>query len=114
MAPNGCGLYDMDGNNWAWVQDWLVLDDYREAGRTDPTGPATGAWPAPPGTVFRGLRGGSSVGGEFRLYISHRSGQDPAIASISHTVRVARTVTQTSAEQSTGDRVQLTSITHDE
>ena len=82
----------MAGNNWEWVQDWLDPDYYLEAGRTDPAGPASGVYPDPPGTVFRGLRGGSWVGDELRLTVAHRSSQDPDIGSINHTIRLARTV----------------------
>ena len=38
MLPNGCGLYDMSGNIYEWVQDLYREDYYTADGRTDPTG----------------------------------------------------------------------------
>ncbi len=47
--PNVFGLYDVHGNVWEWVQDWL--GEYPKYAQTDPQGPNTGS--------YRVIRGGS-------------------------------------------------------
>ena len=48
---NGFGLYDMLGNVWELVNDWLDEKYYQRSPTQDPTGPAIGK--------YRVLRGGS-------------------------------------------------------
>jgi len=48
--PNPWGLYDMHGNAWEWVHDWL--GKYPEEAQVDPTGPETGTYRVVRGGVF--------------------------------------------------------------
>ena len=59
LLPNPWGLYDMHGNIWEWVEDWL--GGYPEGAQTDPVGPATG--------VYRVVRSGIFMAGP----MGHRS-----------------------------------------
>jgi formylglycine-generating enzyme len=42
FAPNGYGLYAMNGGVWEWTRDWYDRDFYRHSPDTDPQGPAEG------------------------------------------------------------------------
>lgn len=42
LRPNELGLYDMQGNNWEYLQDWHTALTASVSGVTDYSGPATG------------------------------------------------------------------------
>jgi formylglycine-generating enzyme required for sulfatase activity len=42
FAPNGYGLYAMNGCVWEWTRDWYDRDYYRESPEGDPEGPPEG------------------------------------------------------------------------
>lgn len=42
FAPNGYGLYAVNGCVWEWTRDWYDRDAYHHLPDTDPEGPATG------------------------------------------------------------------------
>jgi formylglycine-generating enzyme required for sulfatase activity len=42
FAPNGYGLYAMNGGIWEWTRDWYDRDYYRASPEADPQGPAAG------------------------------------------------------------------------
>jgi len=68
FPPNAWGLYDMNGNLWEWVADWL--GDYPKGPATDPLGPLDGTW--------RVRRGGSWFGGPLMVRSANRNFAHPA------------------------------------
>ncbi len=59
FAPNGYGLYDMEGNVWEWCADLYRPDYYVKSERHNPKGPSDSYDPDEPGLVKRVQRGGS-------------------------------------------------------
>jgi sulfatase modifying factor 1 len=59
FAPNGYGLFDMDGNVWEWCNDLYRPDYYGKSAANNPKGPADSYDPDEPNMVKRVQRGGS-------------------------------------------------------
>lgn len=55
--PNGFGLFDIHGNLWEWVNDWV--GPYGSASQVDPAGPASGTARIARGGSFPGSLGNS-------------------------------------------------------
>jgi len=70
FVPNGYGLYDMAGNVWEWIADWIDDGYYSTSPEVNPTGPESGS--------YRLLRGGSWYDDEHSLRSAyrHRFGPD--------------------------------------
>jgi len=66
--PNAIGLYDMSGNVWEWVWDWLGA--YPSAAQTDPVGASSGS--------NRVHRGGSWNFSSWNVRSAIRSGSHPS------------------------------------
>ena len=79
---NDCGLYDMSGNVWEWVQDWMGIYDAVET--IDPEGPETAG--------NRVHRGGSWDSAGSRARVSHRDENYPGFVTGDLGFRLARTV----------------------
>jgi len=80
--PNGFELYDMSGNVYEWVWDWI--GDYSPKDQTNPTGINNGE--------ERGKRGGSADDEPEALEVSSRSGEEPDDDCSSLGFRIARTI----------------------
>jgi formylglycine-generating enzyme required for sulfatase activity len=80
-APNGYRVYEMAGNVWEWVNDWM--DGYPEDAVTNPQGPATGS-----SKVFRG--GSWSLNAASFLGVAVRNSTGPGFVNIALGFRCAR------------------------
>jgi len=78
--PNTWGLYDIHGNVWEWVWDWLGA--YPSEAQTDPAGAESG--------YNRGRRGGSWVSSARGARSAYRNGDAPFIRGNSLGLRLVR------------------------
>jgi formylglycine-generating enzyme required for sulfatase activity len=81
FEPNRLGLYDMSGNVWEWVADFM--GPYPSGPVADPKGPGRGE--------ERVMRGGSWSGKLHGLVVSHRDGYPPSLRGGAIGFRVAMT-----------------------
>ena len=72
--PNAWGLYDMMGNVWEWVEDWLSHEYYKNSPVKNPKGPARQS--------FRVIRGASWMIDEQYTRVTTRHGgmSDPTLS----------------------------------
>ena len=72
--PNAWGLYDMMGNVWEWVEDWLSNEYYKNSPVKNPKGPARQS--------FRVIRGASWMIDEQYTRVTTRHGgmSDPTLS----------------------------------
>ena len=70
FKPNELGVYDMSGNVYEWLADWLSMDYYNKSPRHNPKGPESGhikvlrggSWNPFPGHVYTTSRRGNITG----------------------------------------------------
>jgi formylglycine-generating enzyme required for sulfatase activity len=83
LAANACGLYDMSGNVWEWVDDAYDDTGYTADGRTDPVGTDVYG--------YRSFRGGAFANPATEERVSYREGGVPALRDPALGFRLART-----------------------
>jgi formylglycine-generating enzyme required for sulfatase activity len=81
---NGFGLYDMQGNVWEWVNDWLDENYYQNSPSQDPPGAVSGQ--------YRVLRGGAWYVSPSSVRLSDRYRYDPGSRNNGFGFRCAREV----------------------
>lgn len=59
FAPNGYGIYDMEGNVWEWCNDFYRPDYFQKSPLNNPSGPDDSYDPGEPNAVKRVQKGGS-------------------------------------------------------
>jgi formylglycine-generating enzyme required for sulfatase activity len=82
-ASNACGLYDMSGNLYEWIQDWHSSTYYSSSPGTNPVGATSGD--------YRVLRGGSWGSSSTYLRIAYRSSALPSSRNYYKGLRLLRT-----------------------
>lgn len=85
--PNGYGLYDMSGNAWEWVSDWLSEEYYKESPEANPAGPSRG--------TFRVFRGGGWHSGAGCTAVHHRNALPSHWVDIAGGFRCAMDISET-------------------
>ncbi len=81
-TPNPWGLYDIYGNVWEWVQDYIA--DFPLYAQIDPTGPIKGS--------KRVVRGGCYMNGNYRCNSYARGMLSPSQRKSSSGFRLAKSV----------------------
>ena len=84
LAPNDCGLYDMTGNVWEWLNDWYDSSYYQVTPMVDPPGMSWG--------IAHMVRGGTYEYGHQWSRVTARTGWVPSMPESSLGFRVARSV----------------------
>ena len=82
-ASNVCGLYDMSGNVWEWIQEWYDDSYYSISPSIDPVGSSSG--------VFRVVRGGSFLDSALSARVADRYRDRPLLDYSHNGLRLART-----------------------
>jgi formylglycine-generating enzyme required for sulfatase activity len=82
--PNAWGLYDMHGNLFEWVEDFLGEDYYKSSPKIDPKGPKSGS--------FKVTRGGSFANEAEYCQSASRGMEGPKVRSMIVGLRVIKEI----------------------